>query len=366
MDTRGSGCRHRYHHPYSIAPHWSIKVRWFCGNDSSTSSTRKRTPAQLPYNSRAASSATDEDHTPSTTMRSDRDGGGGGGSSGAEDEGAASWTPSELRVLRQSIRDNGLEDWRTLGDWTKVAEEVGGGKTPEQCFNRWHAEYNQQAALEEQRQQLLRQQHQHQQHQHQHQHQWQGQHPSAGLGSGGRTYHPHLYQQQQLEQQQQLQYQQQRQQQYRTAGQHQQPRHPTPPGRAAAADARYTPPGCRDPQDPRQERHHHRLRQHPRAPASEHHWRPVGDRGGGGFADDSDAPLPRIEAAAALPVPEDGKGSSYSGGREYGFDPTQGAAFGGRPSAREPHVQTSLSGWQPPASRGACYGFGGSGASGGG
>lgn len=59
----------------------------------------------------------------------------------------------------------------------QVAAEVGGGKTPEQCFNRWHAEYNQQVAVEQRRQQLLRQQHQQQQ-----QEQWQGHHPSGEEG----------------------------------------------------------------------------------------------------------------------------------------------------------------------------------------
>lgn len=58
-----------------------------------------------------------KDHTPSASMRSER---GGGGGSGGEDDGAVAWTPSELRALRQSIRDNGLDDWRTLGDWGKV------------------------------------------------------------------------------------------------------------------------------------------------------------------------------------------------------------------------------------------------------
>lgn len=30
------------------------------------------------------------------------------------------WTTAELVALRQSIRENGVEDWRTLGDWSKV------------------------------------------------------------------------------------------------------------------------------------------------------------------------------------------------------------------------------------------------------
>lgn len=39
---------------------------------------------------------------------------GGGG------EDAVAWTASELSILRQSIREYGLDDWRTLGDWSQV------------------------------------------------------------------------------------------------------------------------------------------------------------------------------------------------------------------------------------------------------
>ncbi|CAN0116524.1 unnamed protein product, partial [Ectocarpus sp. 4 AP-2014] len=35
----------------------------------------------------------------------------------------------------------------------QVASAVGGGKTPEQCFNRWHDEYLRRVALEQQQQQ---------------------------------------------------------------------------------------------------------------------------------------------------------------------------------------------------------------------
>lgn len=42
----------------------------------------------------------------------------------------------------------------------KVASAVGGGKTAEQCFNRWHAEYSERVALEQQQQQQHRLQHQ--------------------------------------------------------------------------------------------------------------------------------------------------------------------------------------------------------------
>ncbi|CAM9912402.1 unnamed protein product, partial [Ectocarpus fasciculatus] len=120
----------------------------------------------------------------------------------------------------------------------QVAAAVGGGKTPEQCFNRWHAEYSQQAALEQQQQQ---------------QQQWLLQQQQAG-GGGGSAHHPHLYQQHLLMQQQQQQQQQ-------------------------------------------------------AAPASEHHHA--------------------------------GWGSQYDG----------------RPSAREPNVQTSLSDWRPPGAGGG-YGYG--------
>lgn len=54
---------------------------------------------------------------------------------------------------------------------------MGGGKTAEQCFNRWHAEYSEQAALEQ------HQQHQQQQHRLEQQQQQQAQartHPSGG------------------------------------------------------------------------------------------------------------------------------------------------------------------------------------------
>lgn len=57
---------------------------------------------------------------------------------------------------------------------SQVAAAVGGGKTPEQCFNRWHAEYNrqqQQQRQQEQRQQQQQQQLHHQQQQQQRQHQ---------------------------------------------------------------------------------------------------------------------------------------------------------------------------------------------------
>ena len=37
---------------------------------------------------------------------------------GGED--AVAWTASELSILRQTIRDNGLDDWRTVGDWSQV------------------------------------------------------------------------------------------------------------------------------------------------------------------------------------------------------------------------------------------------------
>lgn len=36
-----------------------------------------------------------------------------------DDEGAVTWTASELAVLRKSIREYGLDDW-TLGDWSEV------------------------------------------------------------------------------------------------------------------------------------------------------------------------------------------------------------------------------------------------------
>ncbi|CBJ30989.1 hypothetical protein Esi_0227_0043 [Ectocarpus siliculosus] len=47
-------------------------------------------------------------------MRSSGGGRGGGG------PGAVAWTAAELEVLRQSIRENGLDDWRTLGDWSQA------------------------------------------------------------------------------------------------------------------------------------------------------------------------------------------------------------------------------------------------------
>lgn len=49
-----------------------------------------------------------------TAMRSSGGGRGGGGTD------AVAWTAAELEVLRQSIRENGLDDWRTLGDWSQV------------------------------------------------------------------------------------------------------------------------------------------------------------------------------------------------------------------------------------------------------
>lgn len=36
---------------------------------------------------------------------------------------AVTWTASELAALRQSIRENGLDDW-TLGDWSEVKYRV--------------------------------------------------------------------------------------------------------------------------------------------------------------------------------------------------------------------------------------------------
>ena len=33
------------------------------------------------------------------------------------------WTAAELVLLRQSIRKNGVDDWRTLGDWSQVRKK---------------------------------------------------------------------------------------------------------------------------------------------------------------------------------------------------------------------------------------------------
>lgn len=46
-----------------------------------------------------------------------RSSGGGRGGGGAD---TVAWTTAELEVLRKSIRENGLDDWRTLGDWSQV------------------------------------------------------------------------------------------------------------------------------------------------------------------------------------------------------------------------------------------------------
>jgi len=34
------------------------------------------------------------------------------------------WTTAELALLRHSIRESGVEDWRTLGDWAQVTSEA--------------------------------------------------------------------------------------------------------------------------------------------------------------------------------------------------------------------------------------------------
>ena len=40
--------------------------------------------------------------------------------SGDEEGDGVTWTTAELLRLRQSIRENGVDDWRTLGDWSEV------------------------------------------------------------------------------------------------------------------------------------------------------------------------------------------------------------------------------------------------------
>lgn len=41
---------------------------------------------------------------------------------GDEGRDGVTWTSAELLLLRRGIRDNGVDDWRTLGDWSKVTK----------------------------------------------------------------------------------------------------------------------------------------------------------------------------------------------------------------------------------------------------
>ncbi len=46
---------------------------------------------------------------------------------GDEGRDGVSWTSAELLLLRRGIRDNRVDDWRTLGDWSKVSQTFTAG-----------------------------------------------------------------------------------------------------------------------------------------------------------------------------------------------------------------------------------------------